>query len=96
MEVGVLLVSFGLSAGAIGKIKGSSFLVWFMVGLVLPGIGTIAALAYRDERGVARRRCSDCGNVVAVHDQVCSRCGADLDFPQEKPAEGGKSPGILA
>ncbi|MEX1141043.1 MAG: hypothetical protein WD993_02475 [Thermoleophilaceae bacterium] len=96
MEVGVLLVAFGLSAGVVAKIKGSSFLIWFMIGLVLPGIGTIAALAYRNERAVGRRRCPECGFVVAVHDQVCRRCGADLDFPQDNPAEGGKSPGILA
>ena len=35
---------FGLSAGSIGKIKGSSFLIWFLVGLVLPLLGTLAAI----------------------------------------------------
>lgn len=81
MDVIVLLFFFGLSAGVVAKIKGSSFLIWFMIGFVLPGIGTIGALLYRNERLVARRRCPECGNVVAIHDQVCTRCGRDLEFP---------------
>lgn len=81
MEVIVLLFFFGLSAGVVAKIKGSSFLIWFMIGFVLPGIGTIGALLFRNERDVGRRRCPECGNVVAIHDQVCTRCGRDLDFP---------------
>jgi hypothetical protein len=81
MEVVVLLFFFGLSAGIVAKIKGSSFLIWFMIGFVLPGIGTLGALLFRNERLVGRRRCPECGNVVAIHDQVCTRCGRDLDFP---------------
>lgn len=78
MELLVILFFFGLSAGAVAKIKGSSFFIWFMVGFALPVIGTLAAILYRNERGVARRQCPECGNVVAVHDQVCTRCGRDL------------------
>ena len=48
---------FGLSAGVIGKIKGSSFFIWFLIGFCLPVIGTIAALLYRWEREELRRRC---------------------------------------
>jgi hypothetical protein len=74
---------FGLSAGTIGKIKGSSFWLWFLIGAVLPVIGTIAALLSRWERYEPRRRCEECGAVVAVYDQVCKRCGRDLDWPEE-------------
>lgn len=81
MEAIVLLIFFGLSAGTVAKIKGSSFLIWFAVGFVLPGIGTIAALLYRNERVQPRRRCPECGNVVAIEVQVCTRCGRDLEFP---------------
>jgi hypothetical protein len=83
-----LVIAFfcGLSAGAIGRIKGSSFVLWFLVGAALPVIGTIAALAYRWEREEPRRRCEECGNVVALHDQVCMRCGRDLDWPEEAVA----------
>ena len=79
----VILVCFGLSAGIVAKIKGSSFLIWFLVGFILPGIGTIAALFWRYDRFEAKRRCEECGAVVALHDQVCMRCGRDLDFPEE-------------
>jgi hypothetical protein len=86
MEIVVLLFFFGLSAGAVGKIKGSSFWIWFLVGLVLPGIGTLAALLYRFEGKDPRRSCPECGNVMPIYQQVCNRCGRDLEFPAEQPA----------
>jgi hypothetical protein len=83
MQYLVLVFFCGLSAGVIGKIKGSSFVIWFLVGTILPLIGTIAAVLYRWEREELRRRCEECGNVVALSDQVCMRCGRDLDWPDE-------------
>jgi hypothetical protein len=82
LEYLVLAIFFGLSAGVIGKIKGSSFFVWFLVGFVLPFLGTLAAIFYRNEREVLKRTCPECRNVVAIHDQVCSRCGRDLEYPE--------------
>jgi hypothetical protein len=90
VEYVALAISFGLSAGVIGKIKGSSFWIWFAVGLVLPIIGTIAAILWRWEGREPRRRCPECGNVVALHDQVCMRCGSDLDFPEPEPEPSGQ------
>ena len=78
MELLVILFFFGLSAGTVAKIKGSSFVIWFLIGFAIPIIGTIAAVLYRNERLVAHRRCPECRHVMAVHDQVCTRCGADL------------------
>ena len=88
----VLLFFFGLSAGVIGKIKGASFWIWFAVGFCLPGIGTIAAVLARNERAEPRRKCPECGNVVPLHNQVCMRCGRDLDFPSQPtdPAISGR------
>jgi hypothetical protein len=74
---------FGFATGAIGALRGSSFWIWFLVGLALPGVGIIAALFMRRDRDDPRRRCPECGNVVPVSDQVCMRCGHDLDFPDE-------------
>jgi hypothetical protein len=82
----VLLFFFGLSAGVIGKIKGSSFFVWFLIGFVLPVLGTIAAVLFRFERAEPRRQCPECGNVIALHNQVCMRCGRDLDWPRDAAA----------
>jgi DNA-directed RNA polymerase subunit RPC12/RpoP len=83
VEYLVLLFFFGLSAGAIGKIKGGSFFIWFLIGFALPILGTLAALLHRWERHELRRRCEECGHVVALHDQVCMRCGRDLELPSE-------------
>jgi hypothetical protein len=77
----VIVVFFGLSAGTIGKIKGSSFLIWFLVGAVLPVFGTLAAIFYRFERNEPRRECDECGRIIPMTDQVCRGCGADQGLP---------------
>ena len=80
-----LILAFfcGLSAAIIGRIKGSSFFIWFLIGVCLPGLGTILALLWRWEQDEPVRRCEECGAIVPVHDQVCMTCGRDLDFPEE-------------
>jgi hypothetical protein len=83
LEFVVLAFFCGLSAGTIGKLKGSSFWIWFLVGLVLPLLGTLAAVLYRSERGEPLRECPECGNVVPLSNQVCMRCGRDLEWPDE-------------
>jgi hypothetical protein len=84
MGVVVVLFFFGLSAGAVGKIKGSSFFIWFLIGIVLPGLGTLAAVLYRFEGKEPPRSCPECGNVMPIYQQVCNRCGRDLEFPLEE------------
>ncbi|MBD0283510.1 MAG: zinc ribbon domain-containing protein [Thermoleophilaceae bacterium] len=86
MEFVLIAIVFGLATGAIGAMKGSSFPIWFLVGLALPGVGIIAALFMRREREEPRRTCPECGNVLPLSDQVCMRCGHDLDFPDEVAA----------
>lgn len=79
----VLAICFGLATAIVGKIKGSSFFIWFLIGAVLPIFGLLAALFYRFETNELRRRCDECGAVIPIVNQVCARCGADLDFPRE-------------
>jgi hypothetical protein len=79
----VLAFFFGLATGVVGKIKGSSFFLWFLVGAVLPVLGLLAAIFSRWESAELRRRCEECGKIVPLSDQVCKRCGRDLDFPEE-------------
>jgi len=79
----VILFFFGLSAGTIGKIKGGSFVLWFMIGFALPFFGTLAALFYRRDSDGLRRRCDTCAAILPITEQVCRRCGADLEFPSE-------------
>ena len=83
MELAFIALVFGIATGTIGAMKGSSFWIWFLVGFALPGVGILAALFMRREKDEPRRRCPECGNVVPVSDQVCMRCGHDLDFPDE-------------
>jgi hypothetical protein len=71
----------GLAAGVVGKIKGSSFFIWFLVGTVLPLIGLLAAVLYRSDRDELRRQCPGCGRIVKLHDALCTRCGTELEFP---------------
>jgi hypothetical protein len=79
----VLIFFCGLSAGIIGKLKGSSFWIWFAVGLVLPVIGSVAAALYRNERREPGRQCPECGKLQPLYVQVCTRCGRDLEWPDE-------------
>jgi hypothetical protein len=83
LEYVVFFFFCGLSAGIIGRIKGSSFFIWFLVGFCLPLMGTILALLWRWEKDEPMRRCDECGAIVPVHDQVCMSCGRDLDYPEE-------------
>jgi hypothetical protein len=83
LEYVVVAFFFGLATGVVGKIKGSSFFLWFLIGAVLPVFGLLAAILSRWESAEVRRRCEECGAIVPISDQVCKRCGRDLDFPSE-------------
>lgn len=75
-------VFVGLVGGFVGKVKGSSFWLWFAVSAIPPWIGVVAALLYRVERDEKRRQCPSCGKVVKLYDALCTRCGTELDFPE--------------
>jgi len=79
----IICLSFGLAGGLIGRMKGSSFVLWFLISAIVPVIGLLAAVLYRFETDEVRRQCPRCGKVVKLHDQVCMRCGEDMDFPDE-------------
>ncbi len=78
----VIATCFGLAGGIVGKIKGSSFLLWFLISGAIPFFGLFAAIAYRFERDEMRRQCPTCGKVVKMYDAICMRCGTELDFPE--------------
>jgi len=81
VEYVIIAISFGLATGIIGRAKGSSFFVWFIVGLVLLLLGLIAVILYRSEKVEPERRCPRCGAVHKLYVQVCRRCGEDLYLP---------------
>jgi hypothetical protein len=78
----VICLFFGLAGGWVGRLKGSSFVLWFLISALVPVLGLLAALLYRFETDEVRRQCPSCGKVLKLYDQVCMRCGEDLDFPE--------------
>jgi hypothetical protein len=81
MIYAVFAIWLGLGTGLVGRIKGSSFWLWFLIGAAVPFLGLLAAVLYRSDRDEVRRQCPTCGKIVKLHDQMCMRCGTDLDFP---------------
>jgi hypothetical protein len=77
----VIVFFFGLAGGIVGKVKGSSFFLWFMIAALVPFVGLLTAVFYRFENQELRRQCPGCGRVVKLHDAVCMRCGTELEFP---------------
>jgi hypothetical protein len=81
MEYLVIACSFGLATGIIGRAKGSSFFIWFLIGAVIPLLGLIAVIAYRVDKDEPERQCPTCGKPLKLYVQVCPRCGTDLYLP---------------
>jgi hypothetical protein len=79
----VIALSFALAGGLVGRLKGSSFLLWAVISGVFPFIGLAAAVLYRYDTDEPRRTCPACGHVCMLHDAVCTRCGSELAFPEE-------------
>jgi len=79
----VIAICFGLAGGIVGRIKGSSFWLWFLIAGAVPIFGLLAAIAYRFDRDEPRRRCPKCGRVTKAHDALCMRCGEELEYPEQ-------------
>jgi len=77
----VIMFFFGLAGGIVGRIKGSSFFMWFLISGVIPFLGLLAAVCYRWDKEELRRQCPGCGRVIKLHDTVCMACGEELEFP---------------
>jgi hypothetical protein len=77
----VICFFFGVAGGVVGRVKGSSFVIWFLVSACIPFLGLLAAVCYRWDNRELRRQCPSCRRVIKLHDAVCVRCGEELDFP---------------
>ncbi len=77
----IIALCFGLAGGIVGKIKGSSFWLWFLISGVVPILGLVTAIVYRSERNELRRQCPRCGRVTKVYDAICTKCGTELEYP---------------
>lgn len=87
---GLIALTFAIATGVIGRAKGSSFFIWFIVGGVLPLLGLIAVFLYRVETIEPERRCPNCGYVQKLYVQVCRRCGEDLYLPDPSEVRPGR------
>ena len=77
-----IALAFGLAGGIVGRVKGSSFLLWFLISAIVPFIGLLAAVLYRYDTEEPERPCPRCGKVVKLHDALCTRCGQELEYPE--------------
>jgi hypothetical protein len=78
-----IAVCFGIAGGVVGRIKGSSFVLWFLISAIVPIFGLLTALAYRFDRDEPRRQCPKCGRITMAHDALCTRCGEELEYPEQ-------------
>lgn len=74
-----LMLACGLAGGIVGRIKGSSFFLWFAICCVPPFVGLIAAVLYRYETEEPESQCPRCGKTVKLYEALCTRCGQELD-----------------
>ena len=78
----VICLCFGLAGGLVGRMKGSSFWLWFLISALVPVVGLLAAIFSRWEDRELRRQCPQCGRVVKLYDAKCMTCGEELVFPE--------------
>lgn len=79
----VVFIAFGVATGLIARSKGSSFWIWFMIGLVTLVIGLVAAVLYKGDGDEPERLCPHCGARHKISVQVCRKCGQELYYPAE-------------
>ena len=78
----VIIFFFGLAGGLVGRHKGSSFLLWFLISAIVPFIGLVVAYVYRYETDEPLRLCPRCRRPNRIYDAICT-CGQELDYPDE-------------
>jgi uncharacterized protein (DUF983 family) len=81
MEYLLIASCFALATAVIGRSKGSSFFIWFVVGFVTLAIGLVVVILYRREKSEPERACPRCGKVHKLYVQVCNSCGEDMYLP---------------
>ena len=76
----IIAVAFGLAGGFVGRMKGSSFWMWFLVSFCVPFLGLACAVLYRWDDRELRRECPRCAKVVqAVRRRLCALRGGAGD-----------------
>ncbi len=68
-----------MAGGIIGRMKGSSFFIWFIVCLVPPFVGLLPVVLYRFDNDEPETECPRCGKRVRFYEAICTRCGTELN-----------------
>jgi hypothetical protein len=79
-----ICLGFAFAGGIVGRLKGGSFWLWFVISGVVPVLGLIAAILARVEDDQPRRICPGCGRVRQITDAICSHCATELEFPTQE------------
>jgi hypothetical protein len=90
----VIALAFAIAGGAVGRSKGSSFWLWFLISGLVPVLGLVAAILYRNERDEPDRACPRCGKRHKVYEVICLRCGQELEFPPAPAREPAPPAGV--
>lgn len=77
----IIAFLFGLSTAIIGRAKGSSFFIWFLIGAIIPVLGLLTVIFYRRDKDEPERQCPTCHKALKLYVQVCPRCGTELYLP---------------
>ena len=78
----VVCLAFGVTTALVARAKGTSWVLWGLIGAVFPVLGLVGVLLFRRETEELRRPCPACGRVCMIYDALCTRCGTELDFPR--------------
>jgi hypothetical protein len=87
----VILLCFGVAGGIVGRIKGSSFILWFLISASVPFVGLLTAVFYRYDNQELRRQCPRCQQLIMLYDAVCMHCGEELEFPDVAVASAART-----
>lgn len=90
-----LCLVFGVATALVARAKGTSWILWGLIGAIFPVLGLAGVLLMRRETDELRRACPNCGRTCMIYDALCTRCGLDLDFPElaiESTADAARRP----
>jgi len=82
----VIWLCFGIVTAIAAQQKNKSFILWFILGVLLGPFGLIAALLQSPYSPKTHMICPDCGEYVLLSARVCKHCGCRFKV-DDKPKQ---------